>query len=53
VRLLKLDSEPFERIFAIRATGELPATDKEANDLFASYLLQIENVVEAVDETKL
>ena len=52
VRLLKLDGEPFERIFAIRATGELPATDKEANDLFASYLLQIENVVEAVDETK-
>jgi len=52
VRLLKLDGAPFERIFAIRSTGELPATDKEANDLFASYLLQIESVVEAVDETK-
>ena len=52
-RLLNLDPEPFEKIFAIRATGDLPATDKEANDLFAGYLLQIERVVEAVDETRL
>lgn len=53
VRLLKLDAEPFERIFAIRATGEMPATDTEANELFAAYLLQIEQVVEAVDEARL
>ena len=52
-RLLNLDPEPFEKIFAIRATGEMPATDKEANELFAAYLLQIERVVEAVDETRL
>lgn len=53
VRLLKLDAEPFEKIFAIRATGETPATDKEANDLFAAYLLQVERVVEAMDEARL
>jgi hypothetical protein len=53
VRLLTLDAEPFERIFAIRATGEMPATDTEANELFAAYLLQIERVVEAVDEARL
>jgi predicted nucleotidyltransferase len=51
VRLLKLDGAPFEKIFAMRATGEMPATDQEANDLFAAYMLQIEVVVEAVDET--
>jgi hypothetical protein len=53
VRLLTLDAEPFEKIFAIRATGEMPATDTEANELFAAYLLQIERVVEAVDEARL
>ena len=52
-RLLKLDAEPFEKIFAIRANGDMPATHTEANALFAAYLLQIERVVEAVDETKL
>ena len=50
VRLLKLDGEPFEKIFTIRASGQTPATDQEANDLFGAYLLQIERVVEAVDE---
>ena len=53
VRLLTLDAEPFEKIFAIRATGEMPATDTETNELFAAYLLQIERVVEAVDEARL
>lgn len=50
VQLLKLNPEPFEKIFDIRATGYRPATDKEANDLFAAYMMQIEEVVEAVDE---
>jgi hypothetical protein len=53
VRLLNLNSEPFEKIFAMRASGETPATDQEANDLFAAYMLQIERVVEAVDETRI
>lgn len=52
-QLLKLDSAPFERIFGMRATGERPATEQEANDLFAAYMTQIEQVIEAVDETRL
>jgi len=49
-RLLKLDPAPFERIFAFRTGGALPSSEKEANDLFGAYLLQVEQVVEAVDE---
>ena len=49
VKLLKLDLEPFERIFELRATGETLLTEVEANDLFAAYLEQIERVIEAVD----
>jgi hypothetical protein len=49
VKLLKLDNEPFEQIFALRASGETFLTDVEANDLFAAYLEQIERVIEAVD----
>jgi predicted nucleotidyltransferase len=49
-QLLQLDGESFERIFAQRATGERPETDKEANDLFAAYMAQIERVIEVVDE---
>ena len=50
VQLLKLDAEPFERIFGFRATGTLPATEKETNDIFAAYLAQVEQVIEVVDE---
>lgn len=53
VRLLGLDDQPFEKIFALRASGEMPATDTEANELFAAYMQQIERVVEAVDERRL
>jgi hypothetical protein len=49
-KLLKLDPAPFERIFEFRATGNLPSSEKEANELFGAYLFQIEQVVEAVDE---
>src|SRR6476619_3429953 len=46
-QLLKLDPVPFERIFEFRASDRRPSLEKEANDLFGSYLLQIEQVVEA------
>jgi predicted nucleotidyltransferase len=49
-RLLRLDPTPFERIFEFRTAGNLPTSEKEANDLFGAYLFQIEQVVEAVDE---
>jgi predicted nucleotidyltransferase len=49
-KLLNLDVAPFERIFEFRAGGRLPGSEKEANELFAAYMYQIEQVVEAVDE---
>src|SRR6266403_3530920 len=49
-QLLKLDAAPFERIFAFRAGNDLPASEKEANDIFAAYLEQIDRVIEVVDE---
>ena len=49
-KLLKLDPAPFEKIFEFRATGDLPTSEKEANELFGVYLFQVEQVVEAVDE---
>ncbi|HKR12983.1 MAG TPA: hypothetical protein VJT15_13070 [Pyrinomonadaceae bacterium] len=51
-RLLHLDPASFERIFEFRSNGNLPSSEKEANDLFASYMSQIEHVVEAVDELR-
>ena len=50
VQLLKLESEPFERIFEFRASSTFPATAKQANDIFAAYMDQIERVIEAVDK---
>jgi len=52
VQLLKLDAEPFEKIFEFRANNSLPRSESEANAIFGSYLFQIEQVVEAVDELK-
>ena len=49
VRLLKLNAEPFERIFAFRANGELPRTEQEANEIFGAYMDQVEQVIEVVD----
>ncbi len=49
-KLLRLDPTSFERIFEFRTGGNLPTSEKEANDLFGTYLFQIEQVVEAVDE---
>jgi predicted nucleotidyltransferase len=49
-RVLKLEVTPFERIFEFRTAGALPRSEKEANELFAAYMFQIEQVVEAVDE---
>lgn len=51
VKHLKLNGEPFERIFAIRegnVSGRLD--DVSANRLFSDYMREIENVIEAVDK---
>jgi hypothetical protein len=47
--LLQLDPTPFERIFDFRAKDSLPASEAEANEIFAAYMDQVERVVEAVD----
>ena len=51
VELLGLDGETFERIFTLREAGaeEVALNEEQANSLFASYMQQIERVVEAVD----
>ena len=53
-RLLGLDGEPFERIFNLREAGDEHAlSEREANELFAAYLAQIELVIEAVDRLEI
>lgn len=52
-RLLRLEGATFERIFALRESGDERALDEdEAQALFASYLQQIERVIEAVDRVE-
>ena len=48
-QLLNLEMYPFERIFEFRAQGDLPASEKETNEIFAAYMHQIERVIEDVD----
>jgi hypothetical protein len=45
---LGLDGQVFERVFALR-DGAPPPGEREADELFASYLTQVERVIEAVD----
>ncbi|MFL6227717.1 MAG: hypothetical protein ACJ741_02945 [Pyrinomonadaceae bacterium] len=52
VRRFRLDAVPFERVFTLRESGESPASERAAHELFASYLAEIEKVIEAVDELK-
>lgn len=51
VRQLKIDGEPFEKIFAIRENNSSKLLDEtSANALFADYMREIERVIEAVDK---
>lgn len=50
---LNLDGKPFEKIFNIRENNFAQTlTDVSANQLFAEYLEQIENVIAAIDKLK-
>ncbi|HEV8482241.1 MAG TPA: nucleotidyltransferase domain-containing protein [Blastocatellia bacterium] len=49
VRLVGMDGSPFERILELRAKGGSSLTEAEANELFAAYLAQIEQVIKVVD----
>jgi|SRR5215813_12948231 len=46
---LSLDGAAFERIFELRTGREAALTQAEANNLFSSYMEQIERVIEVVD----
>jgi hypothetical protein len=49
-RQLKIDGEPFEKILDFKENNSAKSLDdKSANQLFADYMKQIENVIEAVD----
>ena len=51
VERLKLDGEPFEKIFNIRGNNSSKMFDEmSANQLFADYMREIELVIEAVDK---
>lgn len=50
---LRIDGKPFEKIFNIRENNYAdPLDDVSANQLFADYMEQIENVIEAVDQAE-
>jgi len=49
-RRFGLDPGPFEKIFAFRASEYVPPSEKEANDIFAAYMDQIDRVIQVVDE---
>ena len=48
-RHLGLDAATFERIFELRSGDGATLDDDAANNLFTSYLAQVERVIEAVD----
>jgi predicted nucleotidyltransferase len=53
VQQFGLDGKPFEKIFNIRKNNfEQELDDASANALFADYMEQIENVINAVDQMK-
>ena len=49
-RRFGLDAASFETIFAFRSSDYLPPNEKEANDIFAAYLTQIDRVIQVVDD---
>jgi predicted nucleotidyltransferase len=53
VNLLRLDGTTFERIFELReARGARTLDERDAHELFAAYMTQIEHVIEAVDRVE-
>ena len=53
VKDLKIDGKPFEKILEIRENNSSKKLDEiSANQLFADYMREIENVIEAVDNLR-
>jgi hypothetical protein len=49
-RRFGLDPDPFEKIFAFRASEYETPSEKEANDIFGAYMEQIDRIIQVVDE---
>src|SRR5437016_1919863 len=49
VRLLDLEESCFEQILKLRSKSSKTLTEAEANNVFSTYMSQIERVIEAVD----
>lgn len=49
VKLLGLDGAVFERVFALREGAAPTPGEREADEMFAAYMAQVERVIEAVD----
>jgi hypothetical protein len=49
---LMIDLTPLTRIFEIRERDVKPMNETEAHEVFASYMAQIERVIEFVDKLK-
>ena len=50
VRVLGLDGAPFDRIFEISERKDVRLEKQDADDLFGSYLAQLQRVIDAVDQ---
>src|SRR6266571_3212970 len=48
-RLLGLDESSFEQILVMKSKSSKTLTEAEVNDVFSTYMSQIERVIEAVD----
>jgi hypothetical protein len=48
-RRIGIESDPFERIFALRQSGTA-LSDVETNKLFSVYIREIEDVIDAIDK---
>jgi len=49
-QLLNLEMHPFERIFEFRASGALPSSEKETNEIFAPTWIKLSVFIEDVDK---
>ena len=53
VKHLKINGEPFEKIFDIRKNSAFNKLDEiSANHLFSDYMEQVERVIDAVDDIR-
>jgi hypothetical protein len=52
IEKLNLNAAPFEKIFEMREKDLKPKSEKEANDIFTDYIVEVEKVIDFVDKMK-